>query len=417
MTRLLCTGDWHVGSGLDYGRTPADRLADQEAVIEKIVDLSIEHDVDALLLAGDFWHRRRPTPAELMAVARPLRRLAVETNIDVLAIAGNHCVESADLPIGLELLEDIVDVHRAPGIWNTRGCAVATLPWTPVSRLVAARGDGDRDDVHAVAAQLLVETARDLRAQIDGPAVLMLHWSVSGASTPTGVMTDDFRETVLPADDLVALGFDAIVCGHIHKAQYFHPEMGWHPHIVTPDGQVTATASPPFFYTGSPTPVDFGEADVPHGVWLLDVGNPEAPAGVAWAQFLPIESRPFKTLDAHLGDGDDFSMLTEGYVPFVEQFADAVVRVRYTATEEQARRISHAEITKALYDVGAHKVYSIQPTIERENRARVEHVNEDIAPLAAVDAWCDANLPLVTTKSRVALGELTSTYLQEVGTA
>jgi hypothetical protein len=78
-------------------------------------------------------------------------------------------------------------------------------------------------------------------------------------------------------------------------------------------------------------------------------------------------------------------------VPIVEQFVDAVVRVRYTATEEQARRIDHAEITRALYDAGAHKVYAIQPTIERENRARVDGVDEDIAPLAAVDAWCDAN--------------------------
>lgn len=390
MTRLLCTGDWHVGSGLDYGRTPADRLADQEAVIEKIVDLAIEHDVDALLLAGDFWHRRRPTPSELMAVARPLRRLAIESTIDVLAIPGNHCVEAAGTPTGIDLLEDVVDIHHEPGIWHTRGCAVATLPWTPVSRLIASRGGGDRDENHQLAAQLLIETARDLRAQIDGPAVLMLHWSVSGASTPTGVMTDDFRETVIPAHELNELGFDAIVCGHIHKAQEL---------------------APGFFYTGSPAPVDFGEANVEHGVWLLDIDESIRPHRVH-ADFLPIESRPFKTLDVDYGDGDDFSMLTEGYVPFIETLADAVVRVRYTATEEQARRIDHAKITSALYSAGVHRVYAIQPTILRENRARVE-VDEDVTPLAAVDAWVCAND--ISTEHSAALVDLTTTYLQEIG--
>lgn len=398
MSRLLCTGDWHVGSGLDYGRTPADRLADQEAVIEKIVDLAIEHDVDALLLAGDFWHRRKPTVSELMAVARPLRRLAVESNIDVLAIPGNHCVEAAGMPTGIDLLEDVVDIHHEPGIWNAPGgTTVATLPWTPVSRLIASRGGGDRDENHHLAAQLLLEAARDLRAQIDGPAVLMLHWSVSGASTPTGVMTDDFRETVIDAGELVALGYQAIVCGHIHKAQQM-TEIG-----------------PPFFYTGSPAPVDFGEASVEHGVYLLDTAPAEGFASDL--QFLPIESRPFITLDL---DGEDVDDLIGADVrPFVldgghfmgHAVTDAVVRVRYTATEEQARRINHGEITKALYDAGAHKVYAIQPTILRENRARVDGVDEEIAPLAAVTAWCGANdidnpLPLV---------DLTTGYLQEVG--
>jgi len=396
MSRLLCTGDWHVGSGLDYGRTPADRLADQEAVIEKIVDLAIEHDVDALLLAGDFWHRRRPTPSELMAVARPLRRLAAESTIDVLAIPGNHCVEAAGMPTGIDLLEHIIDIHHEPGIWNAPGgTSVATLPWTPVSRLIASRGGGDRDENHQLAAQLLIETARDLRGQIDGPAVLMLHWSVSGAATPTGVMTDDFRETVIPLADLEALGFDAVVCGHIHKPQVLGGEL------------VAGMTGRTLFYVGSPAPVDFGESQSEHGVWLLDTAH--------WtAEFLPIESRPFVTWDLDLTDGDAALYDTATVANLADDFADAVVRVRYTATEDQARRINHGDITKALYDAGAHKVYAIQPTIERENRARVA-VDEDVTPLAAVEAWAHANE--LSGEQHQALADLTTTYLQEVGAA
>lgn len=252
---MLITGDWHCGSGLDYGREPGDRLADQETVYQQIVDLAVEHDVDAVLLAGDLWHRRRPTPAEMMAVARPLRRLHAELDCDILGIAGNHCVETAALPIALDLLEDIVDLHREPGVWHGQnGVTVATLPWTPVARLIATRDGGDRDDNHSLAAQLLIETARDLRAQVDGPAILLLHWSISGASTPTGVYTDDFREVVIPCADLERLGYDAVVAAHIHRQQ-----------ILCHDPLVA--------YVGSPAPVDFSEADTDHGCLLLDINE------------------------------------------------------------------------------------------------------------------------------------------------
>lgn len=404
MTRFLCIGDLHLGAGPDYGRELGDRLRDQEQVWARALELAVEHDVDAILFAGDAFHRRRPNPAELRAFQRPLERFSAEHDIEILAINGNHDVEAGDLPSALEVFGRDIDLHVEPGLWSTLGrhdigvpggVTVATLPWTPLGRLIARRGGGDRDDSHAIAAQLLVEVARDLRAQVDGTCVLMLHWSVSGASTPTGVLTDDFRETVLPLHELEQLGFDAIVCGHIHKAQLLNEE----------------GANAPIFYTGSPAPVDFGEAETAHGCYLLELGGP---ADEWELTFLPIESRPFVTFDvAQVHVDEDFLMLTEGYVPSVEQFVDAVVRVRYTATEEQARRIDHPAIARALYDAGAHKVYAIQPTIEREGRARVDGVDEDIAPLAAVDAWVTANE--ISTEHSGALVDLTSRYLQEVG--
>jgi hypothetical protein len=124
------------------------------------------------------------------------------------------------------------------------------------------------------------------------------------------------------------------------------------------------------------------------------------------AIFLPVASRSFVTLDL-----DGASLAAEaGAYRSISRWDDAVVRVRYTATEEQARRIDHAEITRALMDSGAHKVFAIQPTIVRENRARVEGVTEEIAPLAAVGAWCDAN----GIADHAPLGDLTSRYLQDV---
>lgn len=377
MTKFIATGDWHVGAGLDYGATPADRLADQEAVIDQIVDLAIEHDVDALLICGDVWHRRRPTPAEYLAVVRPLRRLRAESTCDVIAIVGNHDVETADGPVALELLEDIVDVHRVPGVTHVRGAAVAMLPWTPISRLVAERGSGHpRDGLNADAAQLLIATARDLRTQIDpsSRSVLMLHWSISRSSTPTGALTDTFREVVLPAEELDALGFDVIAAGHIHKRQ--EPEPG-------------------IFYTSSPMPVDFGEQDAEHGVWLVDLDGHagEAQPNYTSLSFIPLQSRRFVTVEIDLttdrhemlgiDETDAVAAAVATYLPIDE----AVLRVRYKATEEQAPRIDWPKL-RPLLD-RAHKVFSISAEITRSDRARMQ-VDEDLAPLDALELWMTA---------------------------
>jgi hypothetical protein len=101
-------------------------------------------------------------------------------------------------------------------------------------------------------------------------------------------------------------------------------------------------------------PVDFSEASVEHGCLLLD--------DVA-SMFVPIESRPFVTLDYDLRTADDWLSLFYCDLTLEGRVTDAVVKVRYTATEEHARRVDHSELSKALYDAGAHKVYAIQPTI------------------------------------------------------
>lgn len=405
MTRLLAIGDLHLGAGSDYGREPGDRLRDQEQVWARALELAVEHQVAAVLFAGDAFHRRRPTPAEMVAFQRPLRNLFDDHGIETLAILGNHDVEATNLPTALEVFGREVQLHTEPGLWlvpdslpaekHTDLPYVATLPWCPVSRLVAARGGGDRDDVVQEAAGLLIAAARGLRADIPAghPAILMLHWSVSGASTPTGAMTDDFREVVLPIDELEALGFDAVIAGHIHKPQLIGTD--W----------TGSLSSPKSFYTGSPAPVDFGEADSEHGVWLLDIEP-----GKTKATFLPIESRPFVTVDADLTTGahdqlgldvtDAIAAAIAAHVPL----DDAVVRVRYRATEEQACRIDWPKLKPLLDD--AHKIFAISGEITRSDRARVIEVTEDLAPLDALGMWIDANdvnghrEPLVATTAK-----------------
>ena len=252
--RLLACGDLHIGAGAQFDREPGSRLTDQERALEQIVALVDEHQADTVLIAGDVFHRPRPTPGELLVFDRFARQLAARAH--VLAIVGNagHDLEAGDRPCGLDLFHGSIAVHRMPAVWHGQGLSVATLPSVPAHRLVATRNGGDRATLFQDVADLLIATARGLRAEIPAgrPAVLLAHWSIEGASLPNGLPVADLNEPVLPLDDLMELGYDAVIAGHIHRHQ-----------ILSED--------PLIAYVGSLSVCDFGEVGYDHGVVLLDV--------------------------------------------------------------------------------------------------------------------------------------------------
>lgn len=411
--KILCLGDVHLGAGTDYGRVPfgeGSRLEDQRQVLQRIAKLAADEEVDLILFAGDAFHRRRPTPSEIL-----VWREFVDAVPYLVAVDGNHDVESADRPSALETVRGLYPyrVSRRPEVICPYGenagtradtTYVATLPWTPPSRLVASlNGQVERDEVNTVCAELLIAAARELRAQIpeEATAILLAHWSVSGSSLPNGLPVDQLREPVLPLPDLEALGFDFIVLGHIHNPG---------PLGTFPPGQI----QPYVFYTGSSAVADFGEAEVAHGAWIIDT-EPVAER----LRFVPIEDRRFVTVDVDLTTNFELGTLdgvehAEPYDPRVdedetdviaamiaEQFplTDAVVRVRYRCTSEQARRVDAAALRALLNDAGVSKVYSLAADVVRGDRARVEGVDENLSEREALDAWIEANAALVGNKA------------------
>lgn len=443
MTRVLATADLHIGSGSDYAD---DRLADQDGVLDQILTVARERQVDLIVIAGDVFHRPRPTPSELHVFARFVRRLA-EAHIPAVAVLGNagHDQDGFGRPAALELFDSgnfVVSRHpeairRLQMTGNE--ITVCTLPSVPMSRMVAVQNGGDRAQLFQDAAAYLVDVAQALReeADPDKPCILVGHWSVSGAALPSGLPTDTLNEPVLNASELAALNFDAIVMGHIHKAQ-----------PICFEG----------FYTGSPMVTNFGEADYEHGVYIIDLDS----SRVLAPEFVPLEDRRFLTVDVdltgggerisgqlspraengveHSGlpiEGRDVQTTAYGYpaapaatVPadsltsidetdliaayIVEQapLDGAVLRVRYRATEEQHRRVDQGALKRLALDSGAHRVYQITPEIVRENRARAAGVDETLAPLEAVEAWLTANAEPDFQAPK--LIDLTRDYLERV---
>lgn len=355
--RILACSDFQLGAGPDYGAAPGDRLRDQRAALEFINATASEHEVDLILFCGDAFERRRPTASELNVFKHWLDYAPVA----VVAISGNHDATGAMEPTSLNVFQGRsgFQLSTFPGVCHADGADVALLPWAHPGVERAGVGPRGVDPVTR-----LLAVAAGLRAQCepDRPALLALHWAMSGCSLPGGLPTSALREVVIPLDDLRAQGWDGIVGGHIHKIQ-------------RPAGNV--------WVCGSPTVSNFGEANLQHGVWIIET-HPAGGLDAAVAYLVEVPDRPFLTFNVDLT-----TMYPDGRVLWAgaDDVEGAVVRVRYRATEEQARRVDQARLKRDLYAAGAHKVYAIEATVVKAERARAEGANERLSPEEALEMW------------------------------
>src|ERR671933_541325 len=83
--RFLHTSDWHVGKTI-RGRPRTDEFA---AALDEVVGIAHEERADAVLVAGDLYEHRSPTPEADALVFDAFVRLH-EARIPVVAIPGNH---------------------------------------------------------------------------------------------------------------------------------------------------------------------------------------------------------------------------------------------------------------------------------------------------------------------------------------
>lgn len=101
MARLLHTSDTHLG----YRQYHLDeRRQDFADVFTEVISAAIDHDVDAVVHAGDLFHTSRPGITPLQTALTELQRLQ-RANIPFLLIVGNH--ERTHDRNWVELLEEV----------------------------------------------------------------------------------------------------------------------------------------------------------------------------------------------------------------------------------------------------------------------------------------------------------------------
>ncbi|GAA4076701.1 exonuclease SbcCD subunit D [Nonomuraea soli] len=294
--KILHTADWHVGKVLK-GRSRAD---EHRAVLRELVGAAREHDVDAVIVAGDLFDTSAPTP-EAQSLVLPALMALHEDGRDVVVLAGNH-----DNPQLFEVYRPLLGalgVHvvgsfrRTPVEFTARTgepVRLAVLPFLSHRYVVRAAEvlSGTAIEHNRDYAARIGELIGALTAGFGGDTVNLVttHGTLPGGRFGGGereaqsVFSYYFEPTVFPSTTQYA------ALGHLHRRQ-----------------QIPGPC--PIWYSGSPIAVDFGEEGNLPGALLVDV-QPGRPAVVS--ELLFEQARRLRTVKGSLAElealetGDDW---------------------------------------------------------------------------------------------------------------
>lgn len=268
MIRLLHTADWHLGKTLK-GQS---REHEHRQFLSWLLEALEEHEVDALLIAGDVFDTFNPTAyAERMwyeFLTRARRRCP---SLDIVVTSGNHdsaarlqaprpmLGELGITVVGrieknaageLDLESLVVDLSNRDGDVEALCLAVPFLRRADLPIPTDAENPL-ADGVRAVYSETLEIATR--RARPDQAIVAMGHLTIDGARTteaserPIHIGGQDAMST-----DLFDVSLDYTALGHLHMPQGFEAE-----------GRIR--------YSGSPIPLSMAEVTYDHQVVLVDL--------------------------------------------------------------------------------------------------------------------------------------------------
>ncbi len=269
--RILHTSDWHLGQHF-MGKS---RQAEHQALIAWLLEQVEEHQVDAVLIAGDIFDTGTP-PSYARELYNQLVGRLYKLGVPLLVLGGNHdspatLGESRDLlaHLGTTVIaathaDPATQVVVLPQRNGEPGCLVCAVPFVRPRDVLSSQAGQSAEEkqrslqsaiqehyaaVHAAAQAKMAELANALPGKL--PIVATGHLTTVGASSSESVREiyvgalEAFPTAAFPPADYIALG-------HIHRPQ----KVGGLEHIR---------------YCGSPIPLGFDEAKQQKEMLLVDL--------------------------------------------------------------------------------------------------------------------------------------------------
>lgn len=272
MIRILHTADWHIGQTL----RGFSREHEHRKVFERLEEIVVERDVDALVIAGDVFDSQNPSGEAQQLFYNTLVRLSrAHPRMAMVIAAGNH-----DAAGRLEAPRPLLEAFNIRVVGNVRRregrveAARHLIPIADASGAVAAhvlavsyptaaclpnltRLDGEAGSpVIAGVRSLYAELVDTLRGPMDGlPFVLTGHLHVAG-----GIESEGAERRILVGGqhavphDVFPAEASYVALGHLHKAQ--------------------AVGRDTVRYSGSLIPLSATELPYAHGVTLVSLDGP-----------------------------------------------------------------------------------------------------------------------------------------------
>ncbi len=392
MIRLLHFSDLHLGIE-NYGRLDpqtglSSRLQDFLRSFDAVVDLALGDNIDLVLFCGDAYKTRDPTPTYQREFAKRIRRLS-RAGIPTFLLAGNH-----DLPLAvgkahtLEIFHtlDVDDVTVANklgthALETTSGpLQIVAVPW-PIKSHLATRDEFKGlklAEINARLADAIDDLVSQEIARLDPtlPTVLAAHGTVFGATYGSERSVLLGQEVIIPSSVVANPAFDYVALGHMHKHQ------------------VVRDADPPAVYSGSVERIDFGEEGEEKGFVLVQVEK-----GSAQFQFVPLEARPFLTIDVEARGENPTAEVLDAIK--AHDIRDKVVRLIVRTTAEKEPLLRDPDIFQALE--GAFHLAAINKNVERPVRLRLGTRNyEEMTPREILETYLEVT-QVPSERSRILL--------------
>lgn len=265
MVKFIHTGDLHLGlefRDVNFHRKKADeRRLELWDTFERIVNKSIEDNVDFLFIAGDLFEEKYFTLKDINRVKSTLSRAE---NVQVIITAGNHDTLSR------KSLYYIIDWPENVTIFSAQGIEKREFP-DKNTNLYGYSWDKAENQ----------RSIFDDFSSLDNNKtnILIIHGDI---------FNKDSVYLPLDKNELLQFGFDYIGLGHIHKSNIISNKMA---------------------YCGSPEPLDFGETGE-HGIIQGEIKSKNAKI-----EFLPFSNRMFLektvTIDENLDYMDIMDKIKE----------------------------------------------------------------------------------------------------------
>ena len=336
--RILHTADWHLGARL----VERDRLPEQAAFIDWLIETLSSEKIDALLLSGDVFDSANPPQDAVALYFDFLKRLADLKTVKAVITGGNHD-SASHLNAPRELLRRF-EVHVFGHAGNNNivdlgGAVIAAVPFLRERDLREAAAGETMAAVHeqvrtAIRSHYAAQLTACCETAKQRPIIAMGHLTVLGATTSDSERDIHIGNLGAVGADIFA-GFDYTALGHLHRPQRVA-------------GQETVR------YSGSPIALSFSEAADAKSVVVLDTQDMKI-------EMLSVPVlRALSRVKAHRG-----SLVTD--LKAVPDGAWAEVTVKLEAPEPDLdRQVREAaanrfEVLKVLADLPASQTAPWQP--------------------------------------------------------
>ncbi len=302
--RILFLADSHLG--FDYSMNPRisrrRRGNDFYSNFLTALQPAFERKVHIVLHGGDLFYRTRVHDSLVDSVFEPIMKV-VNDNIPFLIVPGNH--ERSFLPRSLFHVHKNLIIFDEPKTYkfsiNNIAVSFSGFPF-------------QRENVRENFTELVNRTGCD--KTISDFSFLCIHQAIEGARV--GVHNYTFREgkDVVSAGAL-PLNFDAVLSGHIHRAQVLTHDTG------------NKKLPAPVIYAGSIERTSFAEKDEDKGYFIIKLSKMDSARKIEWS-FVKLPARPMYELeiDTSLLNQEQIKNKIHSSIEGLDE--DAIIKIKLT---------------------------------------------------------------------------------------